>query len=249
MLANATARSASETSVTWSKRATAFRTCAASVSGSFRSLGKAKTVSGRSLRVVRSPCRSCGCQVGSAVSIVLPPSADWIPQSSLTPGRPSRRHAFWVISPNGPWCRARRRRGGPSGGEAGDGQAGQNQQGQGLPQADGLGEQADGERADDERAVAGGGSGGHRLTGPARRGAAGQRQRGRDDRGDGEADEEQAADGADRGRNGDGDEQSGGGEQPRGHHDALLAQAAQRCGGREPPEQRGEMVAADAEAA
>src|SRR5947209_6701617 len=63
MLAKARSRSASETSSTWSKRASAFLTCEASVSGSFRCRGKAKTLSGRWLRSVSSPCRVCGCHV------------------------------------------------------------------------------------------------------------------------------------------------------------------------------------------
>src|ERR1700754_3965926 len=41
----------------------AFLTWLASVIGSLRCLGKAKTLSGRSLRSVNSPCFSCGFQV------------------------------------------------------------------------------------------------------------------------------------------------------------------------------------------
>src|SRR5690348_16688592 len=59
MLAKASSRSASETSSTWSKRASALRTCEASVSGSLRCLGKAYTWSGSWSRsaVSSSPCR------------------------------------------------------------------------------------------------------------------------------------------------------------------------------------------------
>jgi hypothetical protein len=50
MLANAWSRSASVTSFTWSKRASAVRTCLASVSGSFRFSGNAYALSGSFLR-------------------------------------------------------------------------------------------------------------------------------------------------------------------------------------------------------
>src|ERR1700679_2365042 len=63
MLAKAKARSSSDTSVTWSNRATALRTCFASVIGSLRWFGNAKTVSGKSPLAVSSPCFSWGFQV------------------------------------------------------------------------------------------------------------------------------------------------------------------------------------------
>src|ERR687885_418714 len=68
MFAKARSRSASVTSWTWSNRARAVRTWAASVSGSARRSGKAKTLSGRSLRsaVVSLPWTSWGFQVGRA---------------------------------------------------------------------------------------------------------------------------------------------------------------------------------------
>src|SRR5215831_14748013 len=69
MLEKACSRSASVTSSTWSKRAIAVRTCAASVSGSLRLSGNAKTLSGRRFlsRVSSSPCCSCGLQVVVAI--------------------------------------------------------------------------------------------------------------------------------------------------------------------------------------
>src|SRR4051794_8512762 len=65
MLAKASSRSASPTSSTWSKRASALRTCLASVSGSLRCSGKANTESGRSLcsAVEISPWLVWGFQV------------------------------------------------------------------------------------------------------------------------------------------------------------------------------------------
>src|SRR5579863_5388278 len=66
MFTKAKARSSSETSSTWSNRATALRTCAASVIGSLCCLGNANTVSGRLLRVVRFPDSSNGSQVALA---------------------------------------------------------------------------------------------------------------------------------------------------------------------------------------
>src|SRR6478752_4440518 len=65
MLAKANLRSSSETPIVWSKRAMAFRTWLASVIGSLRCFGKANTLSGRSLRSVKSPCFSWGFQVVS----------------------------------------------------------------------------------------------------------------------------------------------------------------------------------------
>src|ERR1700734_4489661 len=63
MLAKANSRSASETSSTWSKRATALRTCCASVNGSLRCFGKANTVSGSVPRVLGDSGSPNGAQV------------------------------------------------------------------------------------------------------------------------------------------------------------------------------------------
>src|SRR5919198_168721 len=65
MLAKARSRSSSETPLTWSKRAKAFLTWAASVSGSLRCLGNAYALSGSSCRSLleSSPCSVCGFQV------------------------------------------------------------------------------------------------------------------------------------------------------------------------------------------
>ena len=61
----ASARSSSVTSSTWSKRASALRTCSASVRGSLRCFGKAKALSGSSFRssLSSSPCCLYGFQV------------------------------------------------------------------------------------------------------------------------------------------------------------------------------------------
>src|SRR2546421_4670819 len=65
MLANASSRSLSVTPCTWSKRASAFCTCRASVNGSLRLPGKAYALSGSSRRSLldSSPCSSCGFHV------------------------------------------------------------------------------------------------------------------------------------------------------------------------------------------
>src|SRR5438552_15773293 len=66
MLAKARSRSSSDTPCTWSKRARAFLTCEASVTGSLRCLGKAYALSGSSSRSLdlSSPCSVYGFQVG-----------------------------------------------------------------------------------------------------------------------------------------------------------------------------------------
>src|ERR1700757_1828048 len=70
MFAQARSRSASDTSSTWSKRATALRTWLASVNGSLRCRGKAKTESGRSLCIVSRPGFVCGSQVACVAMVV-----------------------------------------------------------------------------------------------------------------------------------------------------------------------------------
>src|SRR5579871_4253842 len=95
MLAKASSRSSSETPVVWSKRATASRTWLASVRGSLRCLGNAKTLSGRSLRSVSVPCFSCGFQVACIVASKLcdlPPSSINPPASARFRRRRERHH-------------------------------------------------------------------------------------------------------------------------------------------------------------
>src|SRR5262245_60873736 len=119
MFAKACSRSASVTSSTWSKRAIALRTCAASVSGSFRLSGNANTLSGRRILswVSSSPCCSCGFQVVVAIRHSYPGPMALHSQTGLDLGyrllvvleqdrvhavRRSRVHAHrYVIEENG----------------------------------------------------------------------------------------------------------------------------------------------------
>src|SRR5579863_102472 len=92
MFTKAKARSSSETSSTWSNRATALRTCCASVIGSLRCFGKAKTVSGRLLRAAELLGSSNGSHVGSRVDMFdLHDSSAAIPH-----GRAENLHPFGI---------------------------------------------------------------------------------------------------------------------------------------------------------
>jgi hypothetical protein len=84
------------TPIVWSKRAIAFLRCLASVNGSFRSFGKAKTLSGKSLRSVSSPCFSWGFQVACMLCSMLldsSQSVDSVGGSSRGP-RPRQVNSF-----------------------------------------------------------------------------------------------------------------------------------------------------------
>src|SRR5438105_1526150 len=105
MLAKARSRSSSETPLIWSKRARAFLTWEASVSGSLRCLGNAYALSGSSRRslVASSPCSVCGFHV-VLVAIKPVPPVRHLTRSALLPlrlgrlGHPFQHRATDLVS-------------------------------------------------------------------------------------------------------------------------------------------------------